>query len=416
MMDDKQKKLVRELAKGAMTGQKDSLEKLLDYYMKDILYFATLHSNGQEAEDIAQTVALTVCEKIHTLSKPDCFVTWLSVIVRNTSIQHMRKAHKSSGDVDLEVYMEQNAEKFHGKNMEFLPERYVENAEFREIIVKEINQLPKNQRLCLAYYYLHELKRSEIAEVTGLTPRQVSTGLNYGKQTLKEKLEKRFGTSFVYSVAPVGTIPALAMVFRADQEVLISQELCEQVMRNVVDQLATMHVIPSKGTYTSPVTLACAATAVVVCGVMVGSVFYGREDAIPEIVSPPVQEMVQESYPEVPHVEEMPVMEEVEEEREIRTVADMIGQEEAERLESFVDSVRDPEEWQQFIVHIGAEEDRVASEPSYTYTTYILEKQNKRLLLAMQEAPDGQIRVTYLFGDREEPMVSMARIVLNFRD
>jgi len=412
MMDDNQKKFVKELAKGAIAGNRVSLEKLLDHYMKDILYFATIHSNGQEAEDVAQTVALTVCEKIHTLSKPDCFVTWLSVIVRNTSIQHMKKVHKLSGDVDLEVYMEQNADKIQSKNMEFLPEKYVEHAEFRSIIIEEINQLPKNQRLCLAYYYLYELKRSDIAEVTGFTPRQVSTALNYGKQTLKERLEKRFGTRFAYSVVPVGAIPALSTAFRADQDLCVPQEWCEQVLQGIADKVATIHVPSGKGAPTPAIPLVCAVGAVL-CGVIIATTFYGREEAMPEAALPSVQEIAQELYPDASPVEEE--VGEIEEQL-IRTVADMIGQEEADRLESFVNSVDNPEEWQQFIMRIGAEEDRIANEPGYTYTTYILEKQNKRLLLAKQEEAAGQIHIKYLFGDREESMVSMARIVLNFRD
>ena len=401
-MDSEQKKLIES----AIVGDRSSIEKLLEYYMKDIYYMAIYHSNKQEAEDIAQNVAIILFEKIHTLSEADNFTKWISAVVRHASIAHMRRIYKSNNNVELEAYMESNDEVFHAQTAEFLPEKYVEDKELCDVVVEEIKKLLGNQRLCLAYHYLYGMKRSDIAEVTGLTPRQVSTALNYGKQTLKEKLEKRFGTSFAYSVASVAALPVLARAFQAEQEVLVSAEMCEQLVHNALDTVANIKVTPSKGISSSATMLTCICGAIVACTAILAVTLAGGEEMAAETAQP-VQEVVQEQYLTVPEIP-------LEEEWVIRTVADMIGQEEADRLEYFVTSVDDGEEWQQFIQRIGAEEEQIVLEPYRTYTTYLLERQNKRLLLARQETAAGQNRVLYIFEDRDEPMIAMSIILLRF--
>jgi len=414
-MDKKQILLVER----AVAGKKGALEQLLECYMKDIFYLAAFYSDRQEGEDIAQNVAITICEKIHTLSEPASFLKWLSITVRNASMDHMRKISKLlNSTVDLGDSMESNEEVLHIKNTEFLPEEYVEDAELRGIVIEEIEKLPGNQRMCMAYHYLYEMKRSEIAEVTGLTPRQVSTGLNYGKQTLKKKLEERLGTRFVYSVAPITALPVLARVFQADVEAFVSQELCKQIVQDAMKYIGVTSVAPNQGASGAayPTTLlSCVAGTVVVSGVILAVIFSGGESTIEEVASPIQEVITQELVEELYNNEEPePVEEPLQDDWEIRTVADMIGQEEADRLEQFVNSVHIPEEWQQFVQRIGVEEDWVAVELNYIYTTYTLEKQNKRLVLAQQKSADGQVRVVYLFGDRDEPVATLAKILLEF--
>ena len=397
VMDPRQKALIE----GAMAGHKDDLEALLKYCMRDMLHMAILHSNRQEAEDIVQEVAIVLYKKIKTLSNPYSFRPWLSMVIRNASIDHMRKIYKTRDKVDYEEDLEQV--ELIADNIEFLPEKYVENDELRSIIIEEINVLPKMQEICLSYYYLQEFKRSDIAKATGLSPRQVSSALNYGKQTLKKRLEQRFGKNFAYSTVPVGTIPALARVFEAKRDEMVSMEWCEQMCQTVSSKLNGAELTSRGNTITTTV-VACT-----VCAIVAGVAVYmlypdgGQEPYEP----PPVIEIQ-------PEVDDLPPVESEESESEIRTVADMIGEDEAENLEWYVDNGMTLEEWDGFVERIRATFDRQGTSVRNTYTIYLLEKQNKRLLLARQESPEGQIRIRYLFGDRDEPEEIMAGIILLF--
>ena len=406
------------LVEGAIAGNREDLSKLLECCMKNVLYMTQLYSNRQDAEDIAQEVAITLQRKIHTLSDPDRFAQWLSVIVRNASFNYMRKNHKLKNNVELETYMERDEffDKFSVDKVEFLPEQYVEDAELCKIVTEEISKLPKNQKICLAYHYLQEFKRADIAEATGFTPEQVTTALYGGKKTLKKRLEERLGNTLVFSMAPVSAIPAMARAFQAMQEEMVPMEWCEQVLQASLESIAGMGCAGATGM--STVTKCLIGAAVCCTAVVVGVASYNLlsgDETPAETVSPPAISTMQNQEDMSPtFTQDEELDEPTQEEREIRTVADMIGEEEADILEGFLDHVDNLEEWRAFLERIDTREYGRASEYQNTYITYILEKQNKRLLLAEHDPGDGTIQVIYLFGDREEPVEGIARIILRF--
>ena len=398
----------KPLIEGAVAGNQDDFVKLLEWCMRDIIYFASLHVNRQDAEDVAQEVAIILQQKIHTLSKLDNFRQWLITIVRNTSVSYMRKHYKYQNNVEIEEFMEQEkySDKFSAEGVEFLPEKYVEDMEFCAIVKEEIDKLPKNQQICLSYHYLQDFKRAEIASLTDLTPMQVSTALHYGSKTLKQKIEKRLRGALVFSVTPAGMIPALARVFEIRQAEVVPTQWCEQVLQTSLERLGTMSASGMSGVTKLFV---CVATCVAVTTGVLGTVALLRDDApSPESVSSSV--IVNQEEPEDDPVYEEPTYEEW----VIRTVADMIGETEANVLEGFVDHVDSQEAWHEFVERIDAKEYERANEYRETFVTYILEKQNKRLLLAKHEAGDGGIEVMYLFEDREEPIATMAVILILF--
>jgi len=404
----------KSLIEGAIAGNKDDFTKLLGECMSSILHLATMQTNRQDAEDIAQEVAITLQRKIHTLSDPDRFSGWLLVTVRNASIDYMRKGRKSKSNVEIEEYMEKTEylDNFSVERAEFLPEKYVENMELRKIVAEEIDKLAPNQQICLSYYYLYELKRADIVEVTAFTPQQVSNALHAGRKTLKERLEKRLGETFVFTMVPIGAVPAMTKAFQTMREEMVAVEWCEQVLQMSLDRLGltAAGATPAGGMSIVAkcvvVTVACAAAA----GVIGGILYLGDDVPLAEVVSPPPIE-IQEGVPEeLAQGDPEPS----EDRREIRTVADMIGEARANALEGFVDHVANQSEWREFIEQIGAEEFERANEYQKNYVTYILEKQNKRLLLAEYESGDGKVRVLYLFGDRDEPIERMSIIILKF--
>lgn len=400
-MDQQLKSLVEK----AIAGDKEAFAKLLDHYMKDILYFATLRLHRQEAEDVAQEVAIVMFKQIHKLRDPERFVFWVSTIVHNVSINYMKKFYKTT-TVDIDSFDDSllSTDSLNAQDMEFLPDQYVEKAELRDIVMEEIHKLPENQRLCLTYYCLQELKRSEIAEITGLSPRQVSTGLNYGKKTLKLRLEERLGKNFTFSVAPVGTISVLAQIMRADQAMFISPELSAEVTKTCLSQINHIKTPIKKARLTSAkavagiTTSAVAVTAVVIMAL--NSVRMEQPISVPPATTAMVATMVEASTTA---------------EQPIRTLADMVGEDAADILESFVTGSVNEKDWQEFLKRIGAEENETAADTDCSYTIYSLEKQDKRLLLVEQKQLEGGgICVLYDFDEKANEPMKMAQFILQF--
>ena len=419
----------KALIEGAIAGNRDDFAKLLESCIRDITYLAQLYVDRQDAEDITQEVAITLQRKIHTVTNPDHFFKWLSVVVRNTSVSYMRKQNKYKDDVELTEYMEasEHSDSFTAKGVEFLPERYVEDAELLSIVMDEIDQLPKRQQVCLSYHYLYEFKRADIVEVTEYDKEQVASALYMGKQTLKKRLEKRLRTTLVFSYVPVGITPVMTRVFEKMQDAIAPKEFCEQLYLTCLEQLdmsgmghmsGVTEVIPEKGM--SIVTKCCIGTAItaVTAGIIGVAVISGREIPPPETNTPPavISQTEQDDDLFTPDLseEENSEAEPLQDIWEIRTVADMIGDMEAYILEDFVEETGDPEDWWAFVERIGAKEYDRSMGYRHTFVIYILEKQNKRLLLAEYDPGDGDIRVLYLFGDRDEPVEAMTRIVLRF--
>lgn len=404
-------KQLKTWVEGAIAGNQKELEKLLQHFMKDILYFAMVRLSRQEAEDVAQEVALTIVKEIHKLRDPERFTHWLSVIVQNESINHLRRFHKTTtvdlDDVNADLLQTDSENVAH---MEFLPDQYSENAELRAVLLEEINRLPGNQRVCLAYHYLYDFKRQDIAEITGLSPRQVSTGLNYGKKTLKARLEKRLHTNFVFSVVPAGVTPVLAQMFLADQAAAVPAAWSAQV---VSASLQCLPPVPVSGFLkgTAAKIAAGVSAGAAAAGVIIGVALQAAPPPAPAAVPPPTPAPIaaQVQEPEAPPEEPQPT------EKPILTLEDMIGAGAAARLEALVTGSVQRAQWEEFLNEIGAEAVETAADYDSSYTISILEKQEKRLFLAeCRQLESDTVSAFYIFDSRNTELMKMTQVILTF--
>lgn len=401
---------IKLLVEGAIVGNEDDFTKLLQHYMKDILCFASMCLSTQDAEDVAQEVALKIYKKIHQLRDPDHFVHWMSAIVHNVTVNYVKKAYRIK-NVNIDTCDQELLKKNWPDiaNVEFLPEDYMEILELRQTVVEEIRELPEIQKICLTYHFLYDFKRAEIAKATGLTARQVSTGLNYGKKKLKHRLEQRLGTQFTFAVIPVGIFPILSQLLQVEQAVTISPAWSVQVTDACIQQIKPEILLLSKkyrsklghGKLIAGATVSAAAlTVVTVMTLSSGPVIPKEEVASTSSTQTMVISSIEQPEPE---------------KRPIETVADMIGEDEASILDNFVKGPVSENDWQAFLGRIDAKQDESANEPAYEYNVYILEKQDKRLLLAEKKPMEGGIMQTFYCFDQSdyEPM-KITQIILQF--
>lgn len=404
---------MREVVEAAISGDKDAYAKLLDHYMKDILCFAGTCLSPQDAEDVAQEVALKIYKKIHQLRDPDRFMHWMSAIVHNVTVNYVKKTYKTK-HVNLDACDQELLNKNWSEiaKVELMPEDYMEVLELRETISEEIDCLPTLQRTCLRYHFLYEFKRSEIAKATGLTARQVSTGLNYGKKTLKSRLEQRLGTQFTFSMIPVGVLPLLSQMLQAEQVVTVSSTWSAQVTSSCLKHIGHLQLLlPQR--YLSKLkhlrhgklvmgASTGAAVAVTAAAIAVSPGIIAPEEAASTRAFAPVVTTASTAAP-------------IPQEQPIKTLADMIGKEEAEQLEGFLKGAVNESAWRDFLKRIDARRDESASELVYEYTIYILEKQDKRLQLAEQKPNEGGImQVAYYFDQKDVEPIKLTQIILQF--
>lgn len=411
------------LVNDAKTGEREAVNSLLIYVYKDILYTALSFSNKQEAEDIAQEAMQKIAVNIRQLKHSEYFKTWMYKIVRNLSNRKLMKLEKIIGKqkhLDDQADQEMMEDK-----IEFLPEEYIEDAYKQELLMEAINALQKNYKEVILLRYFNELSHPEIAEVLSVDIQKVRNDLIRARKQLKKRLESLEGKELVYSMMPISVVPVLSQTLKAYADNLYPPERLEQLYQNAITQLewvaAGSGALAGLGTATAGATSG-GSTATVMKGMIVGTVIiaavagYTHFDQ-QKVVEPVIEEKQRQVETEAVELEEKvieakPQKEEI---QEILTLADMIGTAEAQLLEGYVVSQAEEAEWLLFLEQIGAKEQDSAYEEGISYTRYLLEKRDKRLVLACRkEQGSSLLRIAYWFGDTEETEVEIEHVVLYF--
>ena len=104
-------------------------------------------------------------------------------------------------DPDNDLSFEENLEEEYS---EFIPQKNFDYSQLKEGLNKVLDELPESQRTAIMLYYLEEFKIKEIAEIMAVSEGTVKSYLNYGRKTIKNKIEnlRKKNESF-YSIAPV---------------------------------------------------------------------------------------------------------------------------------------------------------------------------------------------------------------------
>lgn len=225
------------LVERAVGGDQHALAQLCRQNAKLILYQASKAvPSYADAEDVAQTVILKICQNIGKLRDPQLFYAWVGRITINECRQFMR-----SGRFHREhVSIEEHADFFAEEKIEFLPHAYAENAEIRAQIIDLIEKLPQKQREATLLYYFRDLSSKEVALAMDISVKSVHTHLDRARKRIRKELE-RSGQSAVDiapSVGLISAVPVLRLILQADA-MAIPEQSAEAVIAPALTWLAT---------------------------------------------------------------------------------------------------------------------------------------------------------------------------------
>lgn len=146
------------LARGWVSGDKESFSKLYDYFVDRIYKFVYFKVKDQDAEDITELVFIKAWENRKKYkSKYGSFSSWLYTIARNTVIDHYR--------VTKEVYELNDQMPDDSKSSN--PKHVVEDTLTSQQLRKAISKLPEGYRDILLLRFIEDMEYAEIAEVLG---------------------------------------------------------------------------------------------------------------------------------------------------------------------------------------------------------------------------------------------------------
>ena len=138
--------------------------------------------NEEEAKDCVQQVFLKVINELHKY-KVEYFKSWIYMIAKNHCLMQLRNKGKHTTEVN---------EKIMGAADETEEtDRHLEKDRALNDMEQALQQLNKEQQVCVTLFYLEKKSYQEIAEQTSYNLMQVKSHIQNGKRNLRILMERK---------------------------------------------------------------------------------------------------------------------------------------------------------------------------------------------------------------------------------
>ncbi len=177
-----------KIIESILCGDTEMYRHLVERYHERIFILVRgfVHQR-EDAEDVTQETFLQAFVSLGSFNGRSEFSTWLYRIGINRAYSFLRKRNRKSIS---ELYTEKvNAitDFLQGSKNEN-PQTILSGKQTEEIIYREIDNLPENQRTALVLSRLDQLSQKEIAEIMSLSVQAVDSLIQRAKRQLKTKL------------------------------------------------------------------------------------------------------------------------------------------------------------------------------------------------------------------------------------
>ena len=134
----------------------------------------------EDAEEILQEVFLSVWRNREDIKNTRSLRPLLNAAIRNKILYYFRSKINSPLYEDFVNIKEEH--------VGYADEATLEYEEFRNMVMTEIENLPRTQRDSITLSKLHGMSNAEIAETLGLNIQTVKNALSQGLKTLRDRL------------------------------------------------------------------------------------------------------------------------------------------------------------------------------------------------------------------------------------
>lgn len=186
-----------ELVERAAKGDFSAFEELIQLYKQSLWKFVyRLLNNAEDANDVIQQILIQVYRGLPGLENSARFRSWLFMIARNKSLDHLRKrpslpfsslrGNKSYGEDEeeespLQLYADPAP----------LPDEVVEQQETQRLLLEAIEQLPEKPKQVVLLRYSTDLSFAEIGDTLGINENTVKTLFRRAKDQLRAYIKQR---------------------------------------------------------------------------------------------------------------------------------------------------------------------------------------------------------------------------------
>ena len=170
------------LIAAARNGDERAFARLVDRY-KAVVFamIVAIIRDFTGAQDLAQEVFLRAWFGLGELENAASFSGWLQTIARNRARSHLAWSNRQPPREELPLDLADAAD---------LPDRTVEKAEQRKLVLTTLDALSEGSRQILLLHYIEELNTPKIARQLGITQAAVRQRLNRARRQMQEKVEE----------------------------------------------------------------------------------------------------------------------------------------------------------------------------------------------------------------------------------
>ena len=137
--------------------------------------------NEEEAKDCVQQVFLKAINELHKY-RVEYFKSWIYMIAKNYCLMQLRDKGKHTAEINEKLMgaADENEEK----------DKFVEKDRVLTNMAQALQQLNKEQQLCVTLFYLEKKSYQEITEMASYSLMQVKSHIQNGKRNLRLLMEK----------------------------------------------------------------------------------------------------------------------------------------------------------------------------------------------------------------------------------
>lgn len=160
------------------------------FYGKVRKFILALVKDEWVADDLIQDTFLRIQNNLKSLKDPSKLSSWIFRIAYNLCQDHFRQLKKSRKEerIDqegMEDFKEALVQK--GPNID----KELEQRQMGECVQNQINLLPESLRTVLIFFDIMEFSHQEIADILGITIKNVKVRLHRARKKLKAILEEK---------------------------------------------------------------------------------------------------------------------------------------------------------------------------------------------------------------------------------
>ena len=197
-----------------LAGEEEARTALVLAVQNRIFYHCKkMLRNEDDALDATQEILIAMLTKLDSLKEPDAFWGWLSAMTANYCRNVLRRGGR---EVQIPEDEEGNSllDTFETLDAQTVPDKAMDSAESRQMIMELIDNLPEAQRLCVLMYYYDEMGVKDIAAALDTSEGTIKSRLNYARKAIKEGVDRYAAQGVkLYGLAP---LPFLAYLLKQD--------------------------------------------------------------------------------------------------------------------------------------------------------------------------------------------------------